>query len=225
LREETEFKPKPLVEIGGKPIIWHLMKYYEQAGVREFVVCAGYKGEMLTDYFAKNKDLKQLGVQVVQTGELTNTGERIRLIKEFVEGESFYCTYGDGLTNINLNEVVMSHKSMDKIGTLCSTRPMSRFGVLELDINNQVKQFSEKPIMNSKIDDYELITDPFNFLTRKEKEILNEISNGLNNQAIADKLFCSLFTIQTHRRNIHSKLGIKGHSALLNYIHKHKHLI
>ncbi|MFN6075206.1 MAG: response regulator [Fluviicola sp.] len=84
---------------------------------------------------------------------------------------------------------------------------------------------SEKPIMNSKIDDYELITDPFNFLTRKEKEILNEISNGLNNQAIADKLFCSLFTIQTHRRNIHSKLGIKGHSALLNYIHKHKHLI
>lgn len=149
LREETEFKPKPLVEIGGKPIIWHLIKYYEQAGVREFIVCAGYKGEMLIDYFAKEKDLKHLGVQVVQTGEFTNTGERIRLIEEFVERESFYCTYGDGLANINLNEVLLSHKSMNKIGTLCSTRPVSRFGVLELDANNQVKYFREKPIMNS----------------------------------------------------------------------------
>ena len=151
LREETEFRPKPLVEIGGKPIIWHLIKYYSYFGVTDFIICAGYKGEMLKNFFDESRDLLNCNVNVVDTGELSNTGERLRRVKNLIEHESFYCTYGDGLSDINLNELKKIHQEGNSIITLSSARPYSRFGVLEFDSKNLVLKFREKPIMDSWI--------------------------------------------------------------------------
>jgi glucose-1-phosphate cytidylyltransferase len=149
LREETEFRPKPLVEIGGKPIIWHLIKFYEKFNVNDFIVCAGYRGDMIEEYFSLNEDFIDSDIKVVPTGELSNTGERLRLIKDIVGNETFYCTYGDGLSDIDLNRVLELHAKNGKIATLCSTRPTSRFGVIEIDNNNNVLEFREKPLLDS----------------------------------------------------------------------------
>jgi glucose-1-phosphate cytidylyltransferase len=151
LREETEFKPKPLVEIGGKPIINHLIKYYIYFGVKEFIVCAGYKGEMLKNYFENNSEFTDIEIKVVDTGELSNTGERLRRIQHLINNDSFYCTYGDGLSDIDLEKVRLTHSKSKKTVTLCSARPFSRFGVLEIDENNQVVKFREKPLLDSWI--------------------------------------------------------------------------
>ena len=151
LREETEFKPKPLVEVGGKPIIHHLIKYYVYFGIKEFIVCAGYKGEMLKNYFENNSDFTNVEVKVVDTGELSNTGERLRRIQHLINKDSFYCTYGDGLSDIDLEKVQLTHSKSKKTVTLCSARPVSRFGVLEIDANNQVVRFREKPLLDSWI--------------------------------------------------------------------------
>jgi glucose-1-phosphate cytidylyltransferase len=151
LREKTEFIPKPLVKIGDKPIIWHLIKYYNYFGVKEFIICAGYKGEMLTKYFSQNLDLDNIKIQIVDTGEFSNTGERLRRIRQLVEGESFYCTYGDGLSNIDLNELKKVYETKNKIVTLCITHPVSRFGVIDIDDNNDVLCFREKPVLDSWI--------------------------------------------------------------------------
>jgi glucose-1-phosphate cytidylyltransferase len=151
LREETEFKPKPLVEVGGKPIIHHLIKYYVYFGIKEFIVCAGYKGEMLKNYFENNSDFTNIEVKVVDTGELSNTGERLRRIQHLINNDSFYCTYGDGLSDIDLEKVQFTHSKSKKTVTLCSARPISRFGVLEIDANNQVVRFREKPLLDSWI--------------------------------------------------------------------------
>jgi glucose-1-phosphate cytidylyltransferase len=151
LREETEFKPKPLVEIGGKPIIYHLIKYYVYFGIKEFIICAGYKGEMLKDYFENNLEFIDVEVNVVDTGEMSNTGERLRRIQHLIRNDYFYCTYGDGLSDIDLGKVKLTHLKSKKTVTLCGARPISRFGVLELDGNNQVVKFREKPILDSWI--------------------------------------------------------------------------
>ena len=151
LREETEFKPKPLVEVGGKPIIHHLINYYVYFGIKEFIICAGYKGEMLKNYFENNPDFINIEVKVVDTGELSNTGERLRRIQHLINKDSFYCTYGDGLSDIDLEKVQLTHSKSKKTVTLCSARPISRFGVLEIDANNQVVRFREKPLLDSWI--------------------------------------------------------------------------
>jgi glucose-1-phosphate cytidylyltransferase len=168
LREETEFKPKPLVEIGGKPIIWHLIKYYEEFNINEFIVCAGYKGKMIEDYFSQSDELSNLEIDVVQTGELSNTGERLRLVKDRVGNETFYCTYGDGLSDINLKSVTELHSKNGRIATLCSTRPTSRFGVVEIDESNLVLGFREKPVLDSWINIGFFIfnSDVFNYIKK-----------------------------------------------------------
>jgi glucose-1-phosphate cytidylyltransferase len=172
LREETEFKPKPLVEIGGKPIIHHLIKYYAYFGIKEFIVCSGYKGEMLKNYFDHNSDFKDVKVNVVDTGELSNTGERLRRIQHLINYEYFYCTYGDGLSDIDLQQVKVLHLENKKTVTLCSARPISRFGVLEIDGNNQVVKFREKPLLDSwiNIGFFIFSEDIFNFL-EKDSEL------------------------------------------------------
>jgi glucose-1-phosphate cytidylyltransferase len=151
LREETEFKPKPLVEVGGKPIIWHLIKYYNYFGIYEFIICAGYKGEMLKKFFENSNDFKKLSIEVIDTGENSNTGERLRKIKNLIKNESFYCTYGDGLADIELDKLTKFFINSNKIVTLSSTRPISRFGVIEFNENSLVSKFKEKPLMDSWI--------------------------------------------------------------------------
>lgn len=167
LREETEFKPKPMVEIGGKPILWHLMRWYAHHGLDEFVVCTGYKGEVIKDYFlnfhSRNNDVTvRLGdkdtteyhgahehndwtVTVAFTGDATLTGGRIKRASKYFPDERFLCTYGDGLADVDLRALLEFHESHGRLATVTAVRPPNRFGVLELDDQAEVTSFQEKP--------------------------------------------------------------------------------
>lgn len=167
LSEETDIRPKPMVEIGGKPILWHIMKIYSHHGFNDFVVCCGYKGNDIKDYFAsyyqRASDLtfdfrdgksevtvhrtpkEKWRVTLVDTGLKTMTGGRLARVKEFVGNEDFCLTYGDGLSDVNIKEVVAYHKSHGKVATVTAVQPPGRFGALEIDEGN-VKSFVEKPI-------------------------------------------------------------------------------
>jgi glucose-1-phosphate cytidylyltransferase len=172
IREETEFRPKPMVEIGGKPILWHIMKYYSTWGVSEFIICAGYKSEMIKDYFLdqsanqydvtvdfNDKKVTQIGsnktgnwkVTVVDTGELTPTGGRISKIEKYITQDDFYCTYGDGVANIDISALVSLHRNNNSIATLTAVKPLSRFGVLDILADGKVEKFREKPRMETWI--------------------------------------------------------------------------
>jgi glucose-1-phosphate cytidylyltransferase len=164
LAEETEVKPKPMVEIGGKPILWHIMMYYSQFNYNEFVIALGYKGEVIkkymVDYCALNRDLTvnmktgtvrmsdgpvpDWTVELIDTGVRTQTGGRIKRLGPHIGNERFMLTWGDGLSNIDLDELLRFHKAHGKLATLTAVRPTARFGHLEMD-GNQVVEFSEKP--------------------------------------------------------------------------------
>jgi glucose-1-phosphate cytidylyltransferase len=166
LREETEYRPKPMVSIGSRPILWHIMKTYAQYGFKDFVLCLGYKGDMIKEYFlnyeAMNNDFTiNLGdhnniklynnghendwnVTLVNTGEDAMTGARVKRIEKFIDGDTFLLTYGDGVANINIADLVKYHISHSKTGTMTGVRPSSRFGELNIQ-NNRVMKFNEKP--------------------------------------------------------------------------------
>ena len=165
ISEETALKPKPMIEIGGKPILWHIMKIYSHHGINEFIICCGYKGYVIKEYFANyflhqsditfdmsNNEMKihqeraePWKVTLIDTGDNTMTGGRIKMIKDYLnENEDFCLTYGDGVANINISELIKFHKSHCKIATLSSVFPQARFGSLEIE-DNQVKKFIEKP--------------------------------------------------------------------------------
>ncbi len=164
LAEETEVKPKPMVEIGGKPIIWHIMKHYAHYGFKEFYVSLGYKGEYIKKYFLEYTSVQgdltvNLGtgehkfhkkssndwiVHLIDTGLNCNTGGRVLRLKPWLENESFMVTYGDGVSNINLHELLDFHKSLGLYGTVSAVRPPARFGGLIFE-GKKVKKFTEKP--------------------------------------------------------------------------------
>jgi glucose-1-phosphate cytidylyltransferase len=165
LKEETEYKPKPMVEVGGWPILWHIMKSYSQYGFNEFVLCLGYKGNIIKDYFLnysarsndftlklKNHDLivhnnhseVDWEITFAETGPNTMTGGRIKKVEKYIDGDTFMLTYGDGVCDVNIKDLLEFHKSNGKIGTLTGVVPPSRFGDLITD-KNLVKTFSEKP--------------------------------------------------------------------------------
>ena len=167
LREETEFRPKPMVEVGGKPILWHLMKIFASHGLTDFVVCAGYKGEHIKQYFlnyaAHNNDFTvTLGrpgeitfhdahlesdwtVTVADTGPSTLTAGRVERIERYVAGERFIVTYGDGLADIDVTSLVDFHAGHGREATLTTVRPTSRFGLVDADDQGLVTRFREKP--------------------------------------------------------------------------------
>ena len=167
IREETEFRPKPMVSVGGRPIIWHIMKTYASFGHDKFVVCAGYKGEVIKEYFldfsSKVSDFTiKLGnqqsvtyhenitesaweVTISDTGEKTMTGGRLYRVRKYLDEDTFMCTYGDGLADVNINSLIEFHKSHNKIATVTAIQPISRFGVLELGKHGEVEEFREKP--------------------------------------------------------------------------------
>lgn len=167
LREETEYRPKPMVEIGGRPILWHIMKNLSQQKINEFVICLGYKGDYIKDFFmnyeARVNDITvKLGkngtsvnhtnsteedwqVTLANTGLSTMTGGRIYRVRDYVGTERFLCTYGDGLADIDLKRLLDFHISHKKIATVTAVRPTSRFGAIEIDSDNQVRHFAEKP--------------------------------------------------------------------------------
>lgn len=166
LREETEFRPKPMVEVGGKPILWHIMKTFANYGVVDFVVCIGYKGDVIRDYFlayeARNNDFTiTLGasheiefhdqhlesdwrVTVADTGEATQTGGRVKRVERYLNGR-FMVTYGDGLADIDIGRLLAFHESHGRLATVTIVQPLSRFGVLDVDGVGRVNQFREKP--------------------------------------------------------------------------------
>ena len=167
LREETEFRPKPMVYIGGRPILWHIMKIYAHYGFHEFIICLGYKGNIIKDYFlnyeAMNNDFticlgcnnhieyhqqhqeQDFKVTLANTGLNTMTGGRVKKIKKYIDDELFMLTYGDGLGNVNIKNLIDFHKSHGKIATITTVRPTSRYGILDLDNGSQVMKFTEKP--------------------------------------------------------------------------------
>jgi glucose-1-phosphate cytidylyltransferase len=167
LREETEFRPKPMVEVGGRPILWHIMKTYAHHGFHEFVLCLGYRGNNIKEYFlnyeAMNNDFsiclgqksqiryhdrhteQGFGVTLADTGVKCMTGGRIRKIEKYVDGDTFLLTYGDGVCNVNIRDLVAFHKSHGKIATVTTIPPISRFGMLELTAEDRVERFTEKP--------------------------------------------------------------------------------
>jgi glucose-1-phosphate cytidylyltransferase len=167
MREETEFKPKPMVEIGGKPILWHIMKILGHQGINEFVICAGYRGEVIRRYFYDYGAMSQdftvtLGskdevefhgdhlefgwkVTVADTGAQTLTGGRIQAIEKYLDGEDFLVTYGDGIANVDLKALIARHHQLGSTLTLTTTQPQSRFGVVEVDSSGMVSRFLEKP--------------------------------------------------------------------------------
>ncbi len=165
LSEETVVKPKPMVEVGGMPILWHIMKIYSSYGFNEFVVCLGYKGYVIKEYFANyflhksdvTIDLSTNGITVhdsqaepwkitlVDTGDTSMTGGRIKRIRQHVNNETFMFTYGDGLGDVNITELLEFHKKHNKLCTVTSVQPSGRFGALNILEGNEVHSFMEKP--------------------------------------------------------------------------------
>jgi len=165
LSEETDLKPKPMVEIGGRPILWHILKYYSHFGFNEFVICCGYKSYLIKDYFHhyymhaadvtidlesnrvsyKNTKAEPWKVTLVDTGLTAMTGARIRKIRSYVEGERFLLTYGDGVTDLDLRKLIAFHESSGAQATLTAVQPSGKFGSLVLGPDSRVDSFREKP--------------------------------------------------------------------------------
>lgn len=167
MREETEYRPKPLVDVGGKPILWHIMKLYAAHGLHEFVLCLGYRGWMIKDYFlnyeAMNNDFtialggakpityhgahgeQDFQVTLAETGHDSMTGGRVKRVGRYLDGDTFMVTYGDGVADVDISKLLAFHKSHGKLATMTAVRPRSRFGLLEVNDDNRVERFSEKP--------------------------------------------------------------------------------
>ena len=147
MREQTEFIPKPMVKIGELPILVHLINHFNKFGDFKFIICTGYKEEIIFDYFKKNKFDN---VKLLETGFETNTGGRIFQVKDIIEGD-FIMTYGDGLSDVNIKELVNFHGVHKKTATITVTKPTSRFGLVNFDEKGKVKKFIEKPMLDSYI--------------------------------------------------------------------------
>jgi glucose-1-phosphate cytidylyltransferase len=164
ISEETAIRPKPMIEIGGKPILWHIMKIYSSYGLNDFIICLGYKGYVIKEYFAnyflhmsdvtidiiQNKmeihqnNAESWRVTLVDTGERTMTGGRIRRVRGYLGEEDFCCTYGDGVGDINITNLISFHKSRGTLATVTATKPPGRFGSINMN-ENKVINFQEKP--------------------------------------------------------------------------------
>ena len=141
LSEYTDSIPKPMVQIGGKPMLWHIMSIYAKYNYKDFVIAAGYKSEVIKEYFSKNT--KDWNVELVETGKNTMTGGRVKRLQKIIGNETCMLTYGDGLSNINLDSLIEFHKSHKKLVTVSAVRPPARFGAIELN-ENKVTSFKEK---------------------------------------------------------------------------------
>lgn len=164
ISEETTLKPKPMIEIGGRPILWHILKIYSSHGINDFVICAGYKGYVIKEYFANyflhmsdvtfdmvgnemtvhRKHAEPWKVTIIDTGEDTMTGGRIKRVRDYIGDETFCCTYGDGVGDIDITALVAAHKSAGREATLTGVQPPGRFGALGIS-GDRVNEFQEKP--------------------------------------------------------------------------------
>lgn len=183
ISEESHLRPKPMIEIGGKPILWHIMKIYSSFGISEFVICCGYKGYQIKEYFfnyslhmsdvtfnmakdevtVHNRNVEPWKITLVDTGESTMTGGRLRKAAPYLEDEEVFCmTYGDGVGDVNVKDLLAFHTAHGKLATLTAVAPPARFGALEIESNDEIVRFREKPE-----GDGELINGGFFVLSRK----------------------------------------------------------
>ncbi|MEG0576536.1 MAG: glucose-1-phosphate cytidylyltransferase [Bacilli bacterium] len=217
ISEESHLKPKPMIEIGGKPILWHIMKYYSSFGHNEFIICAGYKQEVIKEWFSNyflhtsditfdftqgnkliihNNVSENWKVTIIDTGLNTMTGGRIKKIKKYVDNETFLMTYGDGVSDVDVNELIYEHNYNNKLLTLTTVQPGGRFGSLEINDKGIVKSFQEKNnedggwinggymVINPKV--FEYINDD---MTIFEKEPMEKLVNEENIYAYKHKGF------------------------------------
>ena len=167
LREETEYRPKPMVEIGGRPILWHIMKLYAHHGFQDFVLCLGYRGNTIKEYFlnyeAMTNDFticlgkhsrmtfheahreQDFHVTLAETGPETMTGARVKRVERYIDDDTFMLTYGDGVSNVDIKALAAFHKKHGRLATVTTVNPTTRFGVLDLDDKGFVRSFAEKP--------------------------------------------------------------------------------
>lgn len=173
MREETEYRPKPLVNVNNRPIIWHIMKTYSHFGFNEFILCAGYKGEMIKDYFmnldwknndftlhvkgGENKEIEyhtreeeDWKITIVDTGLETQTAGRLKKVEKYIDGDNFMLTYGDGLSNVDIHKLIQYHNEKGKVATITGIHPMTTFGVIESE-NGIATSFKEKPRLSGII--------------------------------------------------------------------------
>lgn len=170
LQEETEYRPKPLVPIGGRPILWHIMRIYAHYGFHDFTLCLGYRGDMIKEYFANydtmsgdftvhlghqqsityesSHDERDYHVTLADTGLDTMTGGRINRIKKYVDEDTFMLTYGDGLSDVNIKKLFDFHQSHGRCATVTAVHPVSRWGILDINKDGKVLSFAEKPVTN-----------------------------------------------------------------------------
>ena len=198
MREETEYRPKPMVEVGGRPVLWHIMKLLGVQGLKDFIICTGYKSEQIKEYFldyrARNQDFTVvLGgevpidyhgahgeddwrVTVADTGMNTMTGGRVKRVQRYVGEETFLCTYGDGIADIDLDALLAFHRSHGKLATVTSVHPVSRFGVLEIDDDGLVRRFKEKPETEGWINIGYFVFEPrvFDYIADSEDTVLEQ---------------------------------------------------
>ena len=227
MREETEYRPKPLVEVGGRPILWHIMKMYAHYGHNDFVLCLGYRGNMIKEYFlqyeAMNNDFtvslgakdkiefhgshneQGLKVTLADTGLDTMTGGRVQQAAKYVDDDTFLLTYGDGVADVDISKVVEFHHSHGKLATLTAMAPASRYGILDLDSNDCVQRFAEKPksegwanagffVLNRKVFDY--LDGPECIFEREPLERL-----ALEQQLVAYKHGGFFYSMDTYRES------------------------
>ena len=194
LREETEFRPKPMVPVGGMPIIWHIMKTYSHYGVKDFVLCLGYKGEMIKQFFLDQelagKDftislktgkkavgagngIEDWNVTLADTGPTTMTGGRIKRVQKYVPDDEFFLTYGDGVADVDLNALLSVHRKAGRIGTLTGVKMPSRFGMIKSS-GDRVDEFVEKPVLDNRINGgyFAFKKDLFDLLSEDESCVL-----------------------------------------------------
>jgi glucose-1-phosphate cytidylyltransferase len=145
----TEKLPKPLIQVGGRPILWHIMNLYAKQGHKDFVLLLGFKGDMIKEYFSKSENIApDWNITFLDTGLDTGKGERIRMAKDHIKGDKFLLAYGDDLCDVDINDVIKMHEENGKKVTFTSVRLVSNFGILDMENNGIIKQFKEKPVLD-----------------------------------------------------------------------------
>ncbi len=195
MKEETEFRPKPMVSLGGKPILWHIMKIYSHFGFNDFIIALGYKGDYIKDFFLnqqyfendfhlsthsgkrilhKNNKRKRdnFNITFVDTGLETLTGERLLKVKKYINTDRFMVTYGDGVGNVNISELIRFHEDKNTVGTITGVHPKSKWGLIISDSKGIVKEFRQKPKLNQYVNGGFMVFNKEFFKYLKPKEMV-----------------------------------------------------
>ena len=209
ISEETDYIPKPMIKIGQKPILWHIIKYYSMFGFSEFIICGGYKIKIIKDYFKKyNKD-KTWNIKVVETGTNSNTGERLKRVKKYINN-TFCLTYGDGLSNVNISQLINFHKKNKTLVTLTTVKPIPHFGKIIFKGNKVVKFLEKDPKKENWINGGFFVCEKkiFNYLNKKntifEKDTLNFLARKKKLAAYKHKGFWYCMDTLRDKRHLNS---------------------